>query len=58
MKTYRITGLLEYWKNITLDVDAASEKAAKKKFRRRATGRVTNLRVESVIETPRAVAAA
>lgn len=45
MKTYEVSGLREYWNNVTLQVRAASEKAAKKKFRKRVRGACTNLRV-------------
>lgn len=38
MKTYRISALWEYWKIIHQDVRAASEAAAKKKFRKRVNG--------------------
>lgn len=50
MKTYKVQGLREYWNFVILEIRAASEKAAKAKFRRRINGSVTGLRVTLKVE--------
>ena len=49
MKTYRMHGLLDYWKLIHMDVRAASDKAAKVKFRKRVRGSVTGVAIDQVL---------